>query len=167
MIIRPMIETDRAAVVAMMREFYASPAVDTNGSEEIFAADVDACVGESAYAEGFVFETEPGDTPTEVASTEVASAEADAPLIAGYSMVAKSFSTEFGKPCIWVEDIYLLPEYRGRGLAGRLFAYLEERFPDAIFRLEVEEENIHAVTSYMTNGFTFMPYLEMIKGVDR
>ena len=38
--IRNMKESDREAVLAMMREFYASPAVFSNGSEEIFASDI-------------------------------------------------------------------------------------------------------------------------------
>ena len=79
--IRKMEAGDRQAVKAMMRMFYASPAVFSNGSEEIFDADIDQCVGSSPYLEGFVFEKEKA--------------------ILGYAMIAKSFSTEFGKPCIF------------------------------------------------------------------
>lgn len=78
-------------------------------------------------------------------------------------MLAKSFSTEFGRPCVWIEDLYLLPEARGRGTAGRFFRFLEEKYPDAIFRLEVEEENENAVRAYLKSGFSAMPYLEMKK----
>ena len=46
-IIRKMTESDREAVVEMMRTFYHSPAVFTNGSEEIYNNDVTACVGAS------------------------------------------------------------------------------------------------------------------------
>ena len=35
--IREMTKKDQDAVFAMMREFYASPAVNTNGSFEIFS----------------------------------------------------------------------------------------------------------------------------------
>ena len=45
--IRPMTKEDAETVIDMMRTFYASPAVLSNGSEEIFAADVDECVGDS------------------------------------------------------------------------------------------------------------------------
>ena len=57
--IRHMEEKDRICVIDMMRVFYASPAVLSNGSEEIFEADVDACVGESPYLEGYIFEGHP------------------------------------------------------------------------------------------------------------
>lgn len=43
--IRSMEEKDRACVIEMMREFYTSSAVWSNGSEEIFHTDVDTCVG--------------------------------------------------------------------------------------------------------------------------
>lgn len=40
--------------------------------------------------------------------------------IQGYAMAAKSFSTEFGRPCIWVEDLYIKEDFRGTGI-GSLF----------------------------------------------
>ena len=141
--IRKMAEADRAQVVEMMRTFYHSPAVWTNGSEEIYNNDVTACVGESPYAEGFVFE-EDG-------------------KMAGYGMIAKSFSTEFGKPCIWIEDLYLKEEYRRKGIGSSFFRHLEKEYPDTIMRLEVEEENEAAICVYRKNGYETLPYMEMKK----
>lgn len=141
--IRKMIQDDKSTIIDMMRVFYASPAVLSNGSEEIFEADVENCVNDSPYLEGFVFE-ENGE-------------------ILGYGMIAKSFSTEFGKPCIWVEDLYLKPEYRGQGISSKFFEYLEQNYTDCIFRLEVEEENERAIHVYEKNGFAVLPYMEMKK----
>lgn len=138
-----MTNAHREKVLSMMRVFYASPAVATNGSEEIFQADIDACVGDSPYAEGFVFDS--------------------GGALAGYAMIAKSFSTEYGVPCIWIEDIYLKPEFRNKGIGSQFFAYLEEKFPGHLFRLEAEEENLPALHTYRKNGFTQMPYIEMKK----
>ena len=42
--IRPMTQEDSAPVLEMMRVFYTSPAVWSNGSEEIFEADFHACI---------------------------------------------------------------------------------------------------------------------------
>ena len=39
----------------------------------------------------------------------------------GYAMLAKSFSTEFGKNCIWIEDLYVLPSARSRGHRQSVF----------------------------------------------
>ena len=142
-IIRKMTVADTKAVVDMMRVFYASDAVYTNGSEEIFLADVENCTNGSPYLEGFVIEREGN--------------------ILGYTMVAKSFSTEFGKPCIWIEDIYVKDGYRGKGLGKRLMEFILERFTDCIFRLEAESENEKAIALYEKLGFTDLPYRELKK----
>lgn len=142
-IIREMREGDREAVTEMMRVFYSSPAVSTNGSEEIFKADIDGCVGENPFLEGYIFENE-GE-------------------IQGYAMVAKSFSTEFGRPCMWIEDLYIKEKFRGLGLGSRFFEYIEKKYEGAIFRLEVEEENKIATYVYKKAGFDTLPYMEMKK----
>ena len=136
-------QDDKPLVLEMMRVFYSSPAVLTNGSEEIFANDIDNCIGESPYLEGYVFE--------------------ENSTVLGYSMIAKSFSTEFGKPCIWIEDLYLKEEFRGRGVGSAFFKFIEEKYPDHIFRLEAEEENEGAIRLYKKCGFEILPYLEMKK----
>lgn len=142
-VIRNMEENDRRPVKWLMEEFYATDAVATNGSEEIFDADIDACVGSSPYLEGYVFE--------------------DDGRVFGYAMLAKSFSTEYGKPCIWIEDIYIKEAHRGEGLGSTFFEIIEKKYAGHIFRLEVEEENERALHVYKKNGFDFMPYLEMKK----
>ena len=141
--IRRMTTSDKTQVLEMMRVFYASPAVLSNGSEEIFRRDVEACIGDNPFLEGYVFEDDDG--------------------LLGYAMVAKSFSTEFGKPCIWIEDLYLKEHCRGVGLGKRFFDFLTQTYTDCIFRLEVEEENKRAVRLYQKCGFTVLPYMEMKK----
>ena len=78
-------------------------------------------------------------------------------------MVAKSFSTEFGKPCIWIEDLYIKDEYRGLGLGSKFLDYIEKKYQGSILRLEAEEENERAVKVYEKNGFEVLPYMEMKK----
>jgi ribosomal protein S18 acetylase RimI-like enzyme len=141
--IAPMEEAHRETILSMMRTFYASPAVLSNGSEEIFAADIDECVSDNPYLEGFVFCR--GD------------------VLVGYGMAAKSFSTEFGKPCIWIEDLYVLPAFRGQGIGSAFLEFMTRRYPSAILRLEVEEENERAIAVYRKSGFQVLPYMEMKK----
>lgn len=143
MIIRKILESDRESVEKMMRVFYASDAVSTNGSPEIFRADIDACINDCPYLEGYVFEKDG--------------------ITIGYGMLAKSFSTEFGKSCIWIEDLYLMEEYRGMGFGSNFLRFVESIYPDSLLRLEVEEENSVAVSAYKKNGFESLPYLEMKK----
>ena len=141
--IRLMEEKDRDTVLGMMRVFYESPAVLSNGSDEIFKADIDNCINDSPYLEGYVFENN-GE-------------------LLGYTMIAKSFSTEFGKPCIWIEDLYFKEDHRGLGVGSAFFEYVEKKYPHHIYRLEVEEENERAIHTYRKNGFEVLPYMEMKK----
>lgn len=141
--IRKMNTQDKDSVLDMMRMFYASPAVYTSGSEEIFENDINACTGDNPYLEGYVMQTSDD--------------------IQGYAMVAKSFSTEFGKPCIWLEDLYIKDEYRGLGIGKKFMEFLTGKYTDCIFRLEVEEENKRAIELYEKSGFSVLPYMEMKK----
>jgi len=141
--IRIMTEKDKSDVFEMMRVFYASPAVYTNGSDDIFSADIENCINDNPYLEGYIIENSEG--------------------LQGYSMVAKSFSTEFGKMCIWIEDLYIKEAYRGLGLGYQMLEFIKDKYTDCIFRLEVEEDNERAVKLYKKCGFSTLPYLEMKK----
>lgn len=141
--IRAMKTGDKPTVYEMMRNFYSSPAVYTNGSDEIFNNDINNCINENPFLEGYIFENG-SDT-------------------VGYAMIAKSFSTEFGKPCIWIEDLFIKDEFRGLGIGKMFFDFLTKKYTDSIFRLEVEEENERAVKLYKKCGFTVLPYMEMKK----
>ena len=141
--IRAMVEADKECVIEMMRIFYTSPAVLSNGSEEIFYNDVENCVNECPFLEGYIFE--------------------EGQEIQGYGMVAKSFSTEFGKPCVWIEDLYIKPEYRSMGIGSEFLKFIGEKYSNCVQRLEAEEENEKAVRVYEKCGFKLLPYTEMIR----
>lgn len=141
--IRHMEEKDRQIILEMMRAFYTSEAVFTNGSQEIFNTDIDNCINKSPYIEGYVFENNSS--------------------IQGYAMLAKSFSTEFGKHCIWIEDLYIKEEYRGIGIGNLFLNFIEDKYPHFLFRLEVETENSRAINLYKGCGYDTLPYMEMKK----
>ena len=141
-VIRKMIESDVSKVKEMMRVFYASDAVSTNGSDDIFNNDIKECVSDSPFAAGYVFEAD-GET-------------------AGYGMLAFGFSTEFGARCIWIEDIYVKEQYRGKGIGSRFIEYVKSIRDGRIIRLEAEKENVSAIKLYEKCGFGALPYLEMI-----
>ena len=142
--IKAMTAAHGAAVMKMMKEFYASPAVLSNGSEEIFRNDIAACVSDNPFLEGYVF--------------------AEEERLLGYAMVASTFNCEYGRPCKWIEDLYILPDCRGKGVGGAFLTYIAEKYPDCLLRLEVEEENEGAVALYKRHGFEVFPYMEMKRG---
>lgn len=143
--IRKFVQADKLEILSMMKVFYSSDAVFTSGSEEIFEKDFKTCIENNPYVEGYVFEK-------------------DAQIL-GYAMLAKSFSTEFGKQCIWLEDLYLKYEYRGEGIIPTFIKHVETQYKDCILRLEVEDENAHAIHVYEKLGFSRLPYVEMKKEV--
>ena len=140
--IRKMQRDDSEIVIDMMRKFYTSSAVATNGSEEIFAANIANCLSGSPYVAGFTF--------------------VEGGKIIGYGITAHSYATEFGGECIWIEDIYIEPEYRGRGVGTKFIRYVKELYPDKIFRLESEKDNSAALNLYKRLGFKELPYLELV-----
>lgn len=145
--IRQMESSDREEVLEMMKVFYASPAILHKASEEVLRRDIEDCLGDMPFLEGYVFEEDV--------------------TIAGYAMVAKCYTTEYGGLCIWVEDLYIKPEYRHRGLGSQFFSFLEKEYGGKAvrFKLEVEEENESAIKAYLKNGYQISPYLEMTKEV--
>lgn len=141
--VRKIQKEDRGVVKDMMKIFYSSNAVSSNGSEEIFERDIQNCIDQSPYLEGYVFEQEN--------------------KVIGYAMVAKSFSTEWGKECVWLEDIFILQEFRGKKIAKQFLNFLDEAYPTALKRLEVEDYNQNAVKAYESSGYEFVPYKQMWK----
>lgn len=143
--IRLMEEKDTEEVLAMMRVFYASPAVLCKSPEAVLRQDIRDCIGDMPYIEGFVF------------------AEEDE--IVGYAMVAKGYTTEYSGLCIWIEDLYMKPEHRGKGISASFFSWLEDRYRGQAvrFKLEVEEENQAAIAAYKKSGYQLSAYLEMTK----
>lgn len=130
-------------VFRMMQDFYRSPAVSTDGSDEIFRRDIGLCLEPNPYLRGYVMllDGTPG----------------------GYAMTAQSFSTEYGRLCVWIEDLYVKPDFRSRGLGSAFLSYITGLYPDAVLRLEVDRGNEGAIELYRRCGFTALPYAEFKK----
>ena len=141
--IRKMARSDKEEVLKMMKVFYESEAVLSNGSKEIFENDFLYATNDSPFLEGYIFENDN--------------------QVIGYSLLAKSFSTEYGLPCIWIEDLYLKPDFRNKGIGSNFFKHIEVLYPNTLLKLEVERENIKALNMYKKNQYQPLEYLEMIK----
>lgn len=136
---------DRDIYIQMVQEFYHTDAVDhvipvrniENTFEELMRNDT--------YAEAYILEHE----------NEAA----------GYMLLAKTFSQEAGGPVVWIEEIYIRPEYQGKGIGSRLFKKLDDMFDEGVYRLrlEVEKTNVRAVELYERQGYTWLAYDQMIK----
>lgn len=147
-LIRSMKIEDSNEVLDMMHVFYDSPAVIHKASDTILKQDIADCVGNMPFIEGFVFENDS--------------------KISGYAMIAKSYSTEYGGLCIWIEDLYIKPDYRGLGIGTQFFDFIEKeskKMNAVRLRLEVESTNSRAIEVYKKCGYKKLPYIEMTKEV--
>ena len=77
-------------------------------------------------------------------------------------MLTRGYSTEYGRIVWWIDDLYVVPEHRGEGIGSAFISFVKERFPDAMLKLEVEEDNTRALAVYRKNGFEMLGYRVMI-----
>ena len=143
--IREITRNDKQTLFSLMDCFYHSDAVLHPVSRECMETVFQEAVSDSPYLKIYLLEEE-GDT-------------------AGYGVVSLTFSSEAGGLCVWLEELYIAPEFRGRGLGSRYFQYIETLFADKAkrFRLEVVPENQAARRLYLRLGYQDLPYLQMVK----
>lgn len=143
--IRKLQQSDREVYMKMTAEFYASDAVWHDIPKGNLEKTFSELMRSDEYAECFVFED--GDT------------------VVGYALLAKTFSQEAGGLVVWIEELYLSPESRGKGFGGKFFDFLFQNCPAARYRLEIEPENERAIALYRKKGFEIMPYGQMVKDI--
>jgi GNAT superfamily N-acetyltransferase len=86
-----------------------------------------------------------------VAIAEVAPPGGSTQGPAGFALWYPTFSTFLGRPGIWLEDLYIRPEQRGRGLGRELLAHLRT-LTDGRIEWAVLDWNESAVTFYRRLG---------------
>lgn len=126
--------------------------------------DVDAVV--ALMGEFYVEEHLPYDATA--AAVTVASLLADASLgavfllraadasVHGYVVATFGFSLEFGGRFVLLDELYLRPSARGRGIAPQALAIVEQwgvAHGVAAVRLEVNHHNARALAIYLKAGF--------------
>ena len=141
--IRKITESDKSEYIEMVTKFYNSDAVLKPVPSENFEATFLELMRSDDYTEAFIIEFE-GQT-------------------AGYALLAKTFSQEAGGVCIWIEELFIKPKFRGKGLGKQFFEFLFQNRPAKRYRLEIEPENETAVALYLKKGFSFFEYGQMIK----
>ncbi len=148
--IRKIEEKDRKEFLRLSKIFYASAAVLHDIPERFHEKAFEEMMRSDIYAEGYLFEEEG--------------------KAAGYALNAKTYSREAGGMVLWLEELFILPEYRSRGLGRTYFALMEERAVKEGFariRLEVEEDNVRARALYERLGYIPLAYGQMVKELHR
>lgn len=141
--IRKFTPDDRQFYLECSKEFYGSPAVNHNVDSKNFETTFDMLINENPAIEGFILE--------------------HCGNRAGYFLASFIYSNEVGGTAMWLEELFILPEFRNRGLATSLFEYVKANYGDKVkrFRLEVTKSNARAVRLYEKMGFKELPYLQM------
>ena len=145
MMFRRITEADRALYYHYADIFYHTDAVNAPVPTENYRVTFDEMMRSDAYVCGYIFECE------------------GKPC--GFALLSRTFSQEAGGLSVTIEEIYIDPEYRSRGLATEFFDYLKSREDIMRLRLEVEDYNEGAKRLYERMGFELLPYLQMV--IDR
>jgi len=127
-------EPDTGELIAMMREFYTE--LGEPFDEERAGRALRALLKDPSQGAVWVFR-EDG-------------------RVAGYLVVTHGYSLEFAGRIAVVDEVYFVPEMRGRGIGARALVLAEEhcrRNGIAALRLEVHQENRRALALYERNGF--------------
>ncbi len=130
--------SDREKYIEMAKDFYSSPAVLHNIPAAFFERTFDEMMRSEDYAVGFIIEAEE--------------------KTAGYALLAKTFSQEAGGIVVWIEELYVLPEFRGKGFGSAFIEFVKNEIPAARYRLETEPENERAKALYRKHGFEKLAY---------
>src|ERR1700685_3310922 len=73
----------------------------------------------------------------------------------GYAILIPYWSNEFGGTMLFVDEVFVVPEARNRGIAHRFFEFLAETrpFDPVAIALEVTPGNLRAQSLYHSIGF--------------
>ena len=84
----------------------------------------------------------------------------------GFSHITAYYATEVAGVCLMIEDLYIAPKFRGRGLSLEFFDWLFRNYSEVKrFRLEVTQENQAAIQLYKRLGFKNSSYNSMVLDV--
>ncbi|MBE6824799.1 MAG: GNAT family N-acetyltransferase [Ruminococcaceae bacterium] len=140
--IRRITEADRELYYKYADIFYNSGVVNAPVPKENYKITFDEFMRSDDYVWCYIFEC--GGEPC------------------GFAMLSRTFSQEAGGISVTVEEIYIDPEYRNRGMGTQFFQYMKENIPAARYRIEVEEDNEKAKRLYEKMGFEVLPYIQMV-----
>mgnify|MGYP000939652596 FL=1 len=145
--IRKFVPEDREDYIRFSTEFYNSSAVDKPVPREHFEQGFDEVMRSDVYVQGYMLVFDGNNV--------------------GYCVTMKTYSVEAGGITIWIDELFVLEEYRSKGLGRELFKYIEENGDKKLrrIRLEVELENGRAISLYKKMGFEPAPYDGMWKTI--
>lgn len=135
-------EEDRETYYDFVDKFYHTDAVNAPVPTVNYETTFNEMMRSDTYVKGYIFEYES--------------------KACGFALLSKTFSQEAGGLSVTIEEIYIEPAYRGKGLGTAFFEFIKKEIPAMRFRLEVEDYNVGAKRLYERMGFEMLPYLQMV-----
>ena len=140
--LRKINSNDKDKYLEMTAAFYSSEAVDHKVDPQNCVNTFDELMSSDTYAECYIIE--------------------ESAKIAGYVLLSKSYSQEVGGICIWFEEIWIEPDFRGNGIGSKVLNQVMELHSEAArFRLEYAPANPRAAELYRRMGFEDLNYMQM------
>lgn len=85
--------------------------------------------------------------------------------VAGYAILIPYWSNEYGGNIESIDELYVKPEWRGRGIGSQFLEHLAHNPPPntVALHLEVTEQNEGAFRLYSRHGFKPVVYRHMLR----
>ena len=140
--IRKITESDKSEYLKMADEFYSSEAVSHSIPKEYFVNAFNEAIKGSPFIELYILEQEG--------------------VAAGYAAVAVTFTTGGGGKTLWLDELYIREQFRGKGLGRSVLKYFQSDKSVKRIRLEITPDNKGAERLYKSEGFEVCEYKQMI-----
>ena len=143
--LRPFVPEDRTDFLNMCADFYSGEAALKPIPSAQMKATFDTVLSGSPYVRGFILDQDGN--------------------AAGYGLVYPFYSNEAGGLCLMLDEIYVRPEFQGRGFGSQYLREVAEAFGPEVagLKLEICPRNPRARALYERSGFSVLGYDSMIK----
>lgn len=143
--IRPIQKNDYDSFLKLIDEFYHSEAVLHPVDPKNYSVTFDRCINADPFTACYVYDQDG--------------------TINGYALLSFAYSNEVGGIVVWIEELYVPAEHRGKGIGTALMNFVHNTYMDSAkrFRLEATHGNEKAIALYRSIGYEPLDYLQMTK----
>ena len=143
-LLRPMTEADEADFIALAKEHQTSGIRENAASDNELKKTFSLIMTGSPYVQGYMLMLD-GRT-------------------AGYALICPTYSNEAGGSLPILDEIYVIEECRGKGLASNFIRFFESIHKDAaVNRIQVIEGDERHISYVEREGYEYLEYIEMFK----
>ncbi len=142
---RPFTASDRELFLRLEGEYHAYNTIELSERPQDAAHTFDTVLSGSQFVDGFILEQ--GKQPV------------------GYCLVSILYANEAGGLIANLDELYISPEYRGRGTGRAFIDYYENYYYDRVsfYRLEIAANDQKRIDYFKPLGYEWLEYLQMLK----